>query len=552
MRTFALGPAAALPAALLLALPAAARTLIVNANILTPDGDGRIERYAMLLAGDDGRIEALVPRGGREPPLKPGDFRLDARGATLLPGFIDAHLHLMGLGLRLNALDLAPARSLEDALEGVRRHAGTLPAGAWVTGGGWNQVRWGTGFPTAADLDRAVPDRPAALERTDGHALWVNGAALRAAGIGRATKDPPGGRILRDAAGNPTGILVDAAMDLVRPPPPGALERDKALATALAHLAAHGITSVHDMGTTPADWNLYRAFGDSGRLSVRITGYAAGMDAVDQIAPLGPTPWLYDGRLRLQGVKLYLDGALGSRGAWLKAPYADEPGHRGLRLLDPAKLRNLMSRANFVGYQLAVHAIGDAANAELLDAYAEIAPAYGPRLRNRIEHAQLLDPADIPRFRALGVTASMQPVHAPSDRTMAEARLDPGRLAGAYAWKSLLAAGALLAFGSDAPVEPVNPFLGLHAATTRAGWRTEEALPLEAALAGFTVWAARAGLAEGRAGQLVPGAFADFVLLDADPFRVPLDQLKDLSVRETWVGGVRVFQRGAAVTPSPQ
>lgn len=536
---------------LLLAAAAPARTLVVNANILTPDADGRIERYAMLLAGDDGRIEAMVPRGGREPALKPGDFRLDARGATILPGFIDSHLHLMSLGMRLNALDLAPTASLDEALEAVRRHAGKLPAGAWVTGGGWNQVRWGTGFPTAADLDRAVADRPAALARTDGHALWVNSAALKAAGITWATKDPPGGRILRDPAGNPTGILVDAAMDLVRPPPQGALERDTALASALAHLARHGVTSVHDMGVSPADWNLYRAFGDSGRLAVRVTAYAAGMEAVDAIAPLGPTPWLYDGRLRLQGVKLHADGALGSRGAWLKAPYADEPGNRGLRLLDAARLRNLMSRANFAGYQLAVHAIGDAANAEVLDAYAEIAPAYGSALRNRIEHAQVLDPADIPRFGRLGVTASVQPIHAMSDRAMAEARLDPPRLAGAYAWRSLRDSGALLAFGSDAPVEPVNPFLGLHAATTRAGWRTEEALPLEAALAGFTVWAARAGLAEGRVGQLVPGAFADFILLDEDPFRVPLDRLKDLEVRETWVGGVRVFQRRAApLTPA--
>ncbi|WP_448581949.1 amidohydrolase [Thermaurantiacus sp.] len=535
---------------LLIAFPAGARTLIVNANILSLDADGRVERYAMLLAGDDGRIEAMVPLGGREPPLKPGDYRLDARGATILPGFIDSHLHLMGLGLRLIALDLAPARSLDEALDRVRRHAARLPAGAWVTGGGWNQVRWGAGFPTAADLDRAVADRPAALQRTDGHALWVNSAVLKAAGITRATRDPPGGRILRDSAGNPTGILVDAAMDLVRPPPPGALERDKALATALAHLAELGVTSVHDMGVTPADWNLFRAFGDAGRLTVRITGYAAGMEAADDIAPLGPTPWLYDGRLRLQGVKLYADGALGSRGAWLKAPYADEPGNRGLRLLDHARLRNLMSRANFAGYQLAVHAIGDAANAEVLNAYAEIAPAYGSGLRNRIEHAQVLDPADIPRFRALGVTASMQPIHATSDRTMAEARLGLDRLAGAYAWRSLLASGALLAFGSDAPVEPANPFLGLHAATTRAGWRTEEALSLEAALAGFTVWAARAGLADGRAGRLVPGAFADFILLDEDPFQVPLDRLKDLNVRETWVAGVRVFQRGAgAATP---
>ncbi|MFQ3664575.1 MAG: amidohydrolase family protein [Sphingomonadaceae bacterium] len=535
---------------LLMAASADARTLIVNANGITLTQEGEVRRFAMLLTGDDGRVEAVLPRGAKEPPLRQGDFRLDAKGATLLPGFIDAHGHLMGLGFRLTQLDLSETTSLEDALARVADAQGG-PQGSWLRGRGWNQVRWGQDFPTAADLDRVAPGRPVYLERVDGHAAWVNRAALKAAGITAATKDPPGGRILRDGKGEPTGILIDSAMALVSAamPPPTPLERDRALAAALRHLAEHGVTGLHDMGVTPEDWNLYRALGDSGRLTARITAYAAGLEAVDAIAPLGPTPWLYDDRLRLQGVKLYADGALGSRGAFLKAPYADDPKNRGLRFLDDARLQNLMSRTNFIGYQLAIHAIGDAANAQVLDAFTEIGNTYGRRFRNRIEHAQILDPADIPRFAALGIIASVQPVHATSDRTMAEARLGPDRLAGAYAWNSLRKAGAALAFGSDAPVEPVNPFLGIAAAVTRDGWRMEEALPVEAALAGFTVWAARAGLADGRVGELVPGAWADFVLLDRNPLTAASDELATIRVLETWVAGARVFQRPAAREP---
>jgi hypothetical protein len=537
---------------LLLVTPADARTLVVNANGIALAEDGRVTRFAMLLAGDDGKVEAILPAGAKEPALKPGDYRLDARGRTLLPGFIEAHGHLLDLGFQRTQLDLAATTSLGGAQAEIRKAAATLPSGAWLRGRGWNQVRWGMeAFPTAADLDTAVPDRPAFLERVDGHAAWVNTAALKAAGITAATKDPPGGRILRDRKGAPTGILVDSAMGLVLKvlPPPTPIERDKALAAALAHLAELGITSFHDMGTDVPAWNLYRAFGDAGRLSVRVTAYAAGLEPVDVIAPLAPTPWLYDGRLRLQGVKLYTDGALGSRGAALKAPYADEPANKGLLFLEDAKLRNLMSRANFMGYQLAVHAIGDRANAQVLDAFAELKPTYGTKFRNRIEHAQVLAPADIPRFRDLGVVASVQPIHATSDRTMAEARLGPDRLAGAYAWMSLHRAGAMLAFGSDTPVEPANPFLGIAAAVTRDGWRTEEAMPVELALAGFTVWAARAGLSDGKVGTLAPGAYADFILVDRDPLSVPATDLARIRVEETWLAGARIFQRGVPNRP---
>ncbi|WP_448585509.1 amidohydrolase [Thermaurantiacus sp.] len=544
----ATGISRALGAALVLLAPldAPGRTLVVNANGVMVSEDGEVVRFAGLLTGDDGRVEALLAPGAKEPRLGPGDFRLDARGRTLMPGFIDAHGHVLALGFSLIALDLAGTRSLGEAQARIRAAAQATAGTGWLRGRGWNQEAWGLGrFPTAAELDAAVADRPAALERVDGHALWLNSAALKAAGITAKTKDPPGGRIERGPGGVPSGVLVDAAMALARAsvPAPSALERDRALEAALRHLVALGVTGIHDMGVAPADWNLYRAFGDAGRLPLRVTAYAAGMEAADAIAPLGPTPWLYGERLRLQGVKLYADGALGSRGAWLKADYADAPGNRGLGLLDDTMLRNLMSRANFQGFQLAVHAIGDAANSQVLDAYAEITPTYGQGFRNRIEHAQVLDPADFGRFRAFGVVASVQPIHATSDRAMAEARLGPDRLRGAYAWASLRRAGAHLAFGSDTPVESANPFLGIAAAVTRDGWRVEEAVPLPAALAGFTVWAARAGLAEGRVGTLMPGAWADFILVDADPFRVPPDRLRDLRVEETWVAGVRVWQK---------
>lgn len=549
-------------ALLLVAGPAiAGRTLIVNANGYMLEANGGVRTFAHLFIGEDGRVLAILPAGSAEPKLVAGDFRQDMKGRVLMPGLIDAHGHLMGLGFALRQLDLSGTSSLAEAQQAIR--AASQRGGEWVTGRGWNQLRWGMeAFPTAADLDAATGTRPAWLVRVDGHAGWANSAALRAAGITRATKDPPGGRILRDAAGNPTGVLIDKAMDLVaaRVPPPSPLEREKALEAALEHLASVGLTGIHDMGTTPADWNLMRAFGDSGRLTIRVTAYADGLEAMEAIAPVRPTPWLYGDRLRLQGVKLYADGALGSRGAWLKAPYADEPGTRGLRFHDDTRLRNLMSRANFVGYQLAVHAIGDAANAQVLDAYAELLPAYGPEFRNRIEHVQVLDPADFGRFRELSVIASMQPIHATSDRLMAESRLGPDRLAGAYAWRSLRQAGARLAFGSDTPVEPANPFLGIHAAVTRrdaegnppGGWRPEERLTLTQAIAGFTVDAAHAARKDGKVGTLAPGAWADFIILDRDPFEIAPDDLPKVRVLETWLAGRRVWVRPEPQGPAPR
>jgi hypothetical protein len=550
-------------ALLLAATPAdAAKTLIVNANGYTlegpAEGPASLRRFGGLFIGDDGKVLAILPRGAAEPKLAAGDFKLDAKGRTLIPGLIDSHGHLMNLGFRLRQLDLSSTKSLADAQGAIRAHAAANPSAQWITGGGWNQEQWATPegrprFPTAAELDAATGEKPAALERIDGHATWVNTAALKAAGITRATKDPAGGRILRDAAGNPTGILVDTASSLVAKvvPRPSAGEAEKALEAALQHMASLGLTGLHDMGTTPEEWNLIRSFADEGRLTARITAYAGGMESMEAISPLRPTPWLYDDRLRLAGVKIYGDGALGSRGAWLLAPYADEPTTRGLRFLDDTKQKNLFSRANFLGYQVAHHAIGDAANRQALDSFAEIRPTYGDKFRNRIEHAQVIDVADLKRLAEMKLIASMQPTHATSDKGMAEARLGEARLAGAYAWATLLKGGTHLALGSDTPVEPANPFYGLHAAVTRqdrqgqppGGWRPAEALTLEQAFAGFTRNAAYAGHAEGKVGTLEPGRWADFILLDRDPFTLSPAELQQVVVEETWLAGGRVYVR---------
>ena len=539
-------------AALLLAGTADSKTLLVNANGYTITETGALARFTGLFIGDDGKLLATLREGAAEPKLAAGDYRLDLKGKTVFPGLIDAHGHVMGLALGLRQLDLTEATSLADAQGKARAHASANTTAKWVKGRGWNQVSWGLDrFPTALELDVAIADRPAWLERVDGHAGWANSAAMKAAGITAKTKDPPGGRILRDKLGNPTGVFIDSAMALVEKavPPPSATEAEAAFEGVQKHFAALGLTGVHDMGTSPADWALFRSFGDAGRLTVRITSYAAGMPSMEAISPLRPTPWLYEDRLRLQGIKLYGDGALGSRGAWLLAPYADEPTTKGLQFSDDAKLKNLFSRANFLGFQVAHHAIGDAANRQALDAFAEIRPTYGDKLRNRVEHAQVIDPADIKRFAELQIIASVQPTHATSDKAMAEPRLGAARLEGAYAWASLRKADVRLALGSDFPVEPANPFYGMHAAVTRqdrtgqppGGWRPEQAMSLQQALKGFTLDAAYAGAAETRVGTLTEGKWADFILLDRDPFATAPSELPKMRVMETWLAGKRVY-----------
>ena len=532
-------------------VPAFADGLVDNVTGITLDKDGKVQRFSAVLVSKDGRVTRLLQSRDKRPAAL--DWRADMKGRVLLPGFVDAHGHVMGLGFRALELDLSGTKSLAEAQAAIAAYAKANPDRKWILGGGWNQERWNLGrFPTAAELDAVVPDRPVWLSRADGHASWGNSAAMRAAGITARSVSPAGGRV-EMAGGQPTGIFVDAAEALVAKavPQPSAKDRGAAFLKAQAALLANGITATADMGTTLDDWQTYRRMGDLGNLRVRIMSYGSGIDDTVRIGGVGPTPWLYGDRLKLSGVKIYGDGALGSRGAWLKAPYADAPRESGLGFLSDDVLRNLMSRAAMDGYQVAVHAIGDKANAQVLDAIDELSETYKGDRRWRVEHAQVIDPVDLPRLGKHGTIASMQPVHQTSDRTMAEARLGAARLGGAYAWRTVLANGGRLAFGSDYPVESPNPFAGWAAAFTRAdaegqpfgGWQPQERVTREEAWRAFTSDGAYAGFAEGMFGGLGVGQRADFIVVDRDPTLASPTELRATKVEETWVGGEKVFER---------
>ena len=530
---------------------AQADSLIDNVNGMTLDSKGKVIRFTGMVIDDEGRVKQLLDRRDKRP--REMDFQFDGKGQNLVPGFFDAHGHVMDMGFGALTLDLSETRSLAEALARIAQYAADNPNRQWIMGSGWNQEVWGLGrFPTAAELDSVVADRPVFLSRVDGHAAWANSAAMKAAGVSAASKSPSGGTIVK-TAGKPTGVFVDAAIGLFKDaiPAPKPAERDLALSKAQDMLLANGVTSIADMGTELQDWQSYRRAGDKGRLKIRIISYAAGIDNMIAIAGPAPSPWLYDDHLKLAGVKLYVDGALGSRGALLKQPYADMPGESGLALLSSAQLKNNMSRAAMDGFQTAVHAIGDKANDEALSAIEELNETYKGDRRWRIEHAQIIDPVDISRFAATGTIASVQPVHQTSDRLMAEARLGPDRLAGAYAWKSLLDSGAILAFGTDVPVESSSPFPGLAAAITRedasgqpfGGWMPEQRLAREQAWQAYTIGAAYAAFAEDRLGSLEPGKRADFIIIDQDLLLATPAQIRATRILQTWVDGKPVFVR---------
>jgi hypothetical protein len=533
-------------AALALPFPALADTLIDNVDGLTIDETGAVNRFTGLVIDADGRVKQVLGRGDRRPDKI--DFLVDGKGRVLMPGLIDSHVHVSSIGFGALTIDLSETRSLAEAQARIAEYAKANPDRGWIIGRGWNQELWGLGrFPTAAELDSVVADRPVWLNRVDGHAGWANTKALQLAGVTAATRDPVGGSIERLPGGKPAGVLVDNAMALVdiAVPAPRPEDRDLALAKAQDLMLARGLTAVADMGTTIEDWQSFRRAGDNGSLRVRIMSYASGTEAMELIGGPGPSPWLYADKLRINGVKLYADGALGSRGASLKAPYADAPGTRGLRVTEDTPLRNMMSRAALDKFQIAVHAIGDEGNAAVLTAIEELATTYGGDRRWRIEHAQVIDPADIARLGRHGIIASMQPVHQTSDRLMAEARLGPARLSGAYAWKSVAATGSKLAFGSDAPVELPDPWAGFAASIARqgpdgqpfGGWQPQERISREATLAAYTSDGAYAGFAEGRFGRLVKGERADFLLVDRDPLLASPSEIRATKVLQVYVGG---------------
>ncbi len=540
-------------------MPHAARAqadlVVHNANIYTVDDEQpRAEALAvragrLLMVGSDEAVLGAYPDAEH----------LDAAGQTLIPGLIDAHVHLMGLGQSMAQADLVGTESVAEIVERLEAFVAEhdLPEDAWLTGRGWDQNDWPEQqFPTRTDLDAAFPERPVWLVRIDGHAGWANTAALRAAGGLEAParqEDPEGGMIVRDAEGAPTGVLVDAAMGFVAQhrPPLTEAQRREALEMALGETRRYGLTGVHEAGLSLETVRLYRRAIDEGTFPLRVYGMIGGRgETFDHFCREGLL-LDYEDRLTVRSVKFYMDGALGSRGAALLEDYSDDPGNRGLLRQEPEAFTEDVRRALTCGFQINTHAIGDRANRVVLDAYAEAMQATGHVVgRHRIEHAQILAPSDIARFAELNVIASVQPTHATSDMYWAEDRLGAERIEGAYAWRSILEAGGRLALGSDFPVEDVNPLEGFHAAVTRqdaegwpeGGWQPEQRLTREEALRGFTLDAAYAAYQEDDLGSLTPGKRADFVILSQDIMQVPAGEILDTEVVATYLGGERIYR----------
>lgn len=491
---------------------------------------------AQAVAVSGGKIVAVGADADVAKHAGPKTRVIELNGRAVVPALTDAHAHLVGLGLAMARADLRGCDTPAACAERAR-----AAPGAWALGRGWDQNRFADRqFPTHQALDRALGDRPAWLRRIDGHAGWANAAALRQAGITRHTPDPPGGRILRDGRGEPTGVLVDHAMELVERviPPATAEELEQAILRAQDAVLKEGLTEVHDMGLEDASLEAYRRLDAAGRLRVRVRAFADASIA-DRITA-GPAPKRAPGeRFALVGIKLYSDGALGSRGAALLEPYADEPDQRGLTLTPPERLAAVARAALRRGWQVAVHAIGDRANREVLDAFERA--GVKPRHRFRVEHAQVIALADLPRFKKLGAIASMQPTHATSDMAWAEARLGPARLPGAYAWRRFTEAGVALAFGSDFPVEDASVVAGLKAAVERGNWTVDQRLTLDEALRAFSAGAAFAAFEERWRGRAAVGQAADLTVFDR-----PLAGLTDAQAELTLVGGQVVFERAAA------
>jgi predicted amidohydrolase YtcJ len=468
---------------------------------------------------------------------------IELGGHTVLPALTDAHAHLFGLGMALDQVDLRGCSSPDECAARVKVHADR----EWILGRGWDQNRWDEkAFPTHAVLDRVVADKPVWLRRVDGHAGWANAKALAMGGVTRATKDPSGGRIERDSKGEPTGVLVDEAMGLVERamPAPSEAARERMILAAQDAALAQGLTCVHDMGIDETTAGVYRALEKSGKLRIRVYAFASA-GAGERLLAKSPEP---AGPLfTMRAIKLYADGALGSRGAALLAPYTDDPKNTGLVIQPAEEIERVARLALARGWQVGVHAIGDRANRTVLDAYERAGCAVARDHRFRIEHAQVVEPSDIPRFAKLGVIASMQPTHATSDMPWAEARLGKDRLVGAYAWRRFLDAGAHVAFGSDFPVEMVDPTAGLYAAVTRqdaqgqppGGWLPDQKLTLAEAVRAFTAEAAFAAFQEADRGRVAVGQVADLTIFDR---AIDAKTLSGAKIALTIVAGRVVFE----------
>ncbi|MCC6398305.1 MAG: amidohydrolase [Bacteroidetes bacterium] len=522
--------------------------LLVNGVVHTVDPDGTIGE---ALAIGEGKILEVGTTADLTKRYA-ADTVLDLKGKAVYPGLVDAHAHLEGLGIALMTLDLSGVDSIEEVQQRVKADIRNSGGRSWVRGRGWDQNRWPGGeFPSRTDLDAVSDTVPVFLVRVDGHAAWVNSEALALAGITGATSDPSGGKIIRDASGVPTGVLVDNAIDLVRRIMPKITreERVRAVRLAVQECLKSGLTGVHDMGVDLELIGIYKELITRGEFPFRVYGVIDGSGPTwDSLRSAGPLLRFGDDRLTVRALKLYADGALGSRGAALIEPYADDPGNRGITTMSSEALKGVVRDAVDAGFQVCTHAIGDRANAITLDAYEYVLNASGRTgqdHRLRIEHVQVLAPGDIPRFVKLGVIPSMQPTHCTSDMPWAIKRLGEERARYAYAWRSLLDAGSIIPAGSDFPVEAPSPLLGFAAAVTRqdgagyppAGWFPEQRMTRMEALKGFTLWAARASFNEKTSGSIEEEKHADLTVLDQDIMKIPSERFRSVRVVMTVVGG---------------
>ncbi|MCL4507143.1 MAG: amidohydrolase [Chloroflexi bacterium] len=522
--------------------------LITNANVYTVD-PAQPRATAIAIAND--RIVAVGSDAEIDAVRLPGAARFDMRGAFILPGMIDAHLHLMWTGMAMQRVDVFEAPSVREAVERVRARSAQTPRGQWIQGHGWMQSLWSGQFPTAADLDEATREHPVALAAKSGHALWANSLALQMAGITAQTADPEGGQFVRDASGSPSGVLLENAMAMLNNliPLPASGQEEEATVLAMSAMNRVGLTGAHcmDGGNGISSFRAYERLREQGRLTLRIVKQLP-VEELDAVVKAGIRSGFGDAWLRIGGIKLFADGALGPRTAAMLAPYEGEPDNRGISTFEREALFETVMKCNANGLAAVIHAIGDSANHDVLDAFevsARQSPDLKGRVRNRIEHAQILHPADIARFAQLGVIASVQPIHATQDMLMADAYWGR-RSANAYATRALRDAGARLAFGSDSPVETFDPLAGMHAAVTRRradgtpgpdGWYGEQRVTIEDAIRGYTIGAAWAGCMEREVGSLEAGKLADLVVLSRDLTATPPDELLGVRVEHVMVNG---------------
>jgi predicted amidohydrolase YtcJ len=538
-----------------LALQQPADLVVLNARIYTADVNRPV---AAAFAVRGGRIAFVGSTRGALALVGPRTERLDLAGRTVIPGMVDAHAHLLGLGQALRTVDLVGTRSYDEVIARVVERAKAARPGEWIRGRGWDQNDWAdTRFPTHQALSRAVPNNPVYLTRVDGHAALVNAKAMELAQVTAATPDPTGGRFIRDSGGtgNPTGVLVDGAQGVVGrviPPASRAELREQTLA-AIAEANRWGLTGIHDAGVAPEGIAVYEDLAREGRYDLRNYVMVRSNDeGVDAFMRRGPQLGLYGGRLWVRAIKLTADGALGSRGAALLEPYSDDPGNTGLITTPPERIKSVAVRALRAGFQVNVHAIGDRANRMVLeqfDAAFRDVPVADHRFR--IEHAQILRYQDIPRFAELDVIPSMQGSHQTSDMYWVPNRLGWARAQGAYAWRSLLNTGVVIPNGSDFPVEAVNPLISFHSFVTRqdadnfppGGWFPEQRTTRQEALWSITLWPAYAAFMENESGTLTTGKYADFVVLDRDIMTVAPEEILKASVVMTVLGGQVVYRK---------